>query len=743
MHKLDLLIVLLAGFANISIALLVYLKNKQHLTNKIFLFLIGSLVGWMFANYLSVSLDDTDKVFIAVKFVLATVVLQTTFFYLFVSAFPGNHLTISQKHKKIYLTLSALIFLIGLYPGFFSGYELKGDSISPQPSPLIVLFMLHTGFSVIGGSFRLWNRFKKSVGMERTQFKYLMIASAVILVISPLTNFMLPVVFDFYFFTPFGPVYTFIFASIIGYSMARHRLFDFRTVVAKALAYLFSIGLAGTIYVLTVFTLSTIFLSKEEVSIKILIFYAFLAILLSFNFGFIKQFFDKVTNRIFYKDAYEPQEFLDKLNNSIVSNIEIGILLRHSTAVIEENLKSSFCQIIVPETDSTELKVSGTRDEKYTAEEIKTIDQWMSANGSRIIKYEDLDDSAIDVKNIFDKYDISLLSHLTTSLYGTQQTIAYIIFGAKKSGNIYSNADIRIIDIISDELVIAIQNALRFEEIQDFNVTLQKEVNDATSKLRKTNEKLKTLDETKDEFISMASHQLRTPLTSVKGYLSMVLEGDAGEINDNQKKLLDQAFVSSQRMVYLIADLLNVSRLRTGKFIIDAQPSNLADVVEGEISQLVEQAKAKAQTLTYDKPTDFPILMLDETKIRQVIMNFADNALYYTPSGGKVKIELTTDKNHIYFAVKDNGMGVPKEEQKHMFTKFYRAKNARSARPDGTGLGLFMAKKVITAQGGNILFESTEGKGSTFGFSFNKKHLATPDKDQPAEGATEQTSQAQ
>jgi signal transduction histidine kinase len=242
--------------------------------------------------------------------------------------------------------------------------------------------------------------------------------------------------------------------------------------------------------------------------------------------------------------------------------------------------------------------------------------------------------------------------------------------------------------------------------------------------LQKTNQRLKEMDETKDEFISMASHQLRTPLTSVKGYVSMVLEGDAGKITTQQKELLTQAFTSSQRMVYLIADLLNVSRLKTGKFIIDAKPTNLADVVEGEISQLREQAKSKKMKFVYDKPANFPEILLDETKIRQVIMNFTDNAIYYTPMGGSITIELKCDKSHIYFMVKDNGLGVPKAEQSHLFGKFYRASNAKKARPDGTGLGLFMAKKVVTAQGGSILFESVEGKGSTFGFVFDRKKLA-------------------
>jgi signal transduction histidine kinase len=241
--------------------------------------------------------------------------------------------------------------------------------------------------------------------------------------------------------------------------------------------------------------------------------------------------------------------------------------------------------------------------------------------------------------------------------------------------------------------------------------------------LRKANERLKELDQTKDDFISMASHQLRTPLTSVKGYVSMVLEGDVGKISTKQKELLDQAFISSQRMVYLIADLLNVSRLKTGKFIIEAKPTNLADVVEGEIRQLIETAKGRGLKLTYQKPTAFPTLMLDDTKIRQVIMNFADNAIYYTPSGGHIAVSLEDKGESIEFTVSDNGIGVPKSEQHHLFGKFYRAGNAKKARPDGTGLGLFMAKKVVVAQGGAIIFRSEEGKGSTFGFNFAKKPL--------------------
>jgi signal transduction histidine kinase len=260
---------------------------------------------------------------------------------------------------------------------------------------------------------------------------------------------------------------------------------------------------------------------------------------------------------------------------------------------------------------------------------------------------------------------------------------------------------------------------------------LQEKVDAATRELRHANHRLKELDQTKDEFISMASHQLRTPLTTIKGYLSMVLEGDVGPVTKDERKMLEMAFDGAERMVFLIADLLNVSRLQSGKFVLDNKPTDLAKMVQSEVTQLQDTAAHHNLKLTLHKPEKFPMLNIDDMKIRQVVMNFLDNAIYYTPAGGSIDVALSQTENTISYTVTDTGLGVPKAEQHHLFAKFYRAGNARKMRPDGTGLGLFMAKKVITAQGGAIIFSSTEGKGSTFGFSFPRNKIEV--KASPAE----------
>jgi signal transduction histidine kinase len=410
--------------------------------------------------------------------------------------------------------------------------------------------------------------------------------------------------------------------------------------------------------------------------------------------------------------------------------LSVDKLLHETIDTLQAAFKADFVAIGLQETATRERQIVGALAGRSFDEAIPPLRTLTLHYDHTVIATDYLGAADQRLKQILDRNNIAVLVRLAPKVKNDHEALGYIAFGRKKSGNPYGSADFRVLDAVASELIIAIQNALHFEEIQNFNKTLQGKVEHATTELRKTNEKLKLLDQTKDEFITMASHQLRTPLTSIKGYLSMVLEGDAGKLTGPQRKMLEQSYASSQRMVYLISDLLNLSRLNTGKFVIESSPVNLAEVVRLEVDQLQETAKSRELTLVYHQPASFPALMLDETKIHQVVMNFIDNAIYYTPAGGTVTVGLRETPTAVEYTVTDTGIGVPKAVQHKLFTKFYRAANAQQARPDGTGLGLFMARKVVAAQGGSIIFESMEGKGSTFGFRFGKAAHAVP-----AEGA--------
>ncbi len=214
----------------------------------------------------------------------------------------------------------------------------------------------------------------------------------------------------------------------------------------------------------------------------------------------------------------------------------------------------------------------------------------------------------------------------------------------------------------------------------------------------------------------MASHQLGTPLTAITGYLSMSLDTDKNNMTTQQREFVSYAVEAAERMTAMSMDLLNVSRLSSGRFMIERQPVDLATLVDQEVHQLLPAADRNGVKLEYVAPaTPLPQLQIDESKTRQVIMNFIDNAIYYTPHG-RVVVALERMGNNLRFTVTDNGIGVPPAEQDKLFAKFYRAENAKKTRPDGTGLGLYLAKRVIEDQGGQIVFHSEEGKGSTFGF---------------------------
>lgn len=633
---------------------------------------------------------------------------------------------VRRRTKYLVYTISLFVLSFTLTPLFVSTAVSNGQVAQLTVGPLYPIYIIYFVGALMLTVYNYLRQYRRGTGSEKAQIKLFVTGVVIYSVFAIVSNAILPVVVQNWSSSRFGPIFTVPFIAITAYAMVRHGLFDIRLVVARSIAYALTLSTLAFLFVVVSFGIFSRFLGTGQLSFGQEAFYIGVAIVIALTFQNIKKFFDKISNRLFYRDAYDPQQLLDQLNKILVSTIDLDKLTSSVSKELAETLKADYCSMIIRPADSDgQERVVGAVSMvgRINPALGKKLDHYVSLTGDSVILVDDIIDRHGTFKDELMQDSIALIIHLNQNIGRHLKGMGYLVLGNKKSGNPYSAQDVRILEIIADELVIAIQNALRFEEIQNFAATLQQKVDEATHKLRRTNEKLRQLDETKDDFISMASHQLRTPLTSVKGYISMVLDGDVGKISAAQRKLLDQAFISSQRMVFLIADLLNVSRLKTGKFVIEPKPTNLAEVVESELRQLQETAKGRDLKLLFQQPKSFPSLNLDETKIRQVIMNFCDNAIYYTPAGGTITVGLTDKPDSVEFTVVDNGIGVPKAEQHHLFSKFYRAGNAKKARPDGTGLGLFMAQKVIVAQGGAIIFTSEENKGSTFGFSFPKAKL--------------------
>ena len=225
---------------------------------------------------------------------------------------------------------------------------------------------------------------------------------------------------------------------------------------------------------------------------------------------------------------------------------------------------------------------------------------------------------------------------------------------------------------------------------------------------------VKELDRQKDELLSIVSHQLATPIASVKWYIEMILDGDLGAINDEQRKQLETVMHSSQNLSDLVGMILDVSRIQLGRVKIEKQPLELNQFFS-EILEVVEpKAVERHVNLVKSIPTNLPEAMLDRRYTRMTIENLMTNAIKYTPENGRVDVTVTIDGKWLHIVVKDTGCGIPVTDQKQIFGKMYRASNVRNSAIDGNGFGLYVAKGAVESQGGEIWFQSSEGKGTTF-----------------------------
>ncbi len=225
--------------------------------------------------------------------------------------------------------------------------------------------------------------------------------------------------------------------------------------------------------------------------------------------------------------------------------------------------------------------------------------------------------------------------------------------------------------------------------------------------------KEKQIDQAKTEFVSLASHQLRTPLTTVKWYAEMLLGNQIGSLTPKQKEYLNEVYGSNQRMINLVNDLLDVSRIDMGTFFAESEQIDLKELVENILKDYKPQISSKKLEInkTFDGSSKIKI---DSRMCRIILQNLLSNAIKYTLAGGKIDLKLNTSSNNLSIKITDNGMGIPADAQGKIFTKFFRAANVKEVDTRGTGLGLYLVKSLVEKAGGKLEFRSKENQGTTF-----------------------------
>ncbi len=688
--------------------LLIGFQDVKSSRNRLAMMVIAVFTIFSIANTLS--LNQSFDQFFWIRLVMSMTALGLYLLYLLLQSLRST--TLLTAANIIIGVLAVSMALLSQTPLIFDGYI---PGVPPQPSTgwLAWLFFVYFGWLASLAVRELLRGLKGDSRQngQYQQFRVLLAGLVPIVALAPMTGLVLPLAGGFNLLIGLGPLYTLFFCLCVSYAMARHGLFDIRSAAVKSMAYVMALSTLAGLYYLLVY-LVTVFVmgDRDEPSSSISPINIAVALVLAFLFQSVRGFFDRLTNRLFYRHGYDRDEFYARFNKIITSTTDLRVLLRRAAVEIEETLGASYV-VFSLEYEQRRVTVGSRTNIRMPRQDSDDLQLRLDGEGGQVIVARELDSRDL-AKKIMYTHRIGMVVQLVRK----DNASGHILIGDQRARD-YNGRDIETLQAIVGELVIAIENAVSVQKIKDLNATLQQRIDAATAELRQTNDRLKRLDAAKDEFLSMASHQLRTPLTSVKGYLSMMIDGDVGKTTAMQRQVLKEAYASSERMVHLIHDFLNVSRLQTGRFMLELRPASMSAVVAGEVASLESAAASRAMKLELkDELGEQQDVIFDETKLRQVIMNYIDNAIYYSKSDTVIKISLVREKDDLVFTVRDTGIGVPKAEQSRLFEKFFRATNARRQRPDGTGVGLYLARRVMQAHGGGVIFKPHSGGGSTFGF---------------------------
>lgn len=365
----------------------------------------------------------------------------------------------------------------------------------------------------------------------------------------------------------------------------------------------------------------------------------------------------------------------------------------------------SFSKILLQRSD-VQQKLLTFKTEYTTSSASSLVTQALS---ERVVKTTENPFEFIDIKeqnpNISE--DLKINSNLVFPLLIRDHRIGVLIVSHKQSLHMLSEYDWDLLQRLVSMVGIALDNAILYNEVQE------------------TNQKLKVLDKLKDEFVSLASHELRTPMTAIKSYLWLFLEDNRQKLSDQQKMYVERAYTSTDRLINLVNDMLNVSRIESGRLIINKAYIDLPSTVAAAVAEVAPVAKEQKKTLTLLPSTQPITVYADSDKIKQVLLNLIGNSIKFTPDGGQISVSVSVKEGYAYVNVKDTGRGISQQDIGKLFKKFgiVGSTSVLTHGAQSTGLGLYISKSIVNLHGGKIgAYSDGENKGSLFSFSLPIAH---------------------
>ncbi len=737
MLAVEIILGIVAFALNTYFALAVFLRNYRSWTHRLFLFLAVVIDIYIVINYFSLHppVATPEHQLMWIRLVMAVVAFVGPTVLLLVHTFPKPNLLLSRKKIGLLGLLATGTAFASLTPAIFSGIEYPAGQPVPIPGPLIPLYFLDFVGLVALSIGLLIYKYRRAQGLEKIQHYYFLIGIVATFSLMAITTTVMTVVFKNTGAVFLGPLVIVFMIGSIAYAILKHQFLDIRMVVARTVSFALLVFLTAIVYAAAMLAFQAI-VTDQPLSLLQYIATTSFTVLLMFSFSPMRHVLERTTESIFYHREYDQAELLKKTSKISTSTLSLQKLVDGFTSVIGDEMKVSAIAIAIAEGEKT-VALLGSPDIFLCNEETcrsghvtddlhvyTKIRMALEATADSVLVFDELAESLI--KTVMRERQFSVVLPLIAS----NKYIGCLLLKEKQNGAAYSSVDIKTLQLIAPQVAIAIRNALSYEEIRLFNVRLESEVDKATSKLRKANKSLKELDKLKDDFVSIASHELRTPMTAIKSYIWMALSGKGGKLTKKQRYYLERSYLSTDRLIKLVNDMLNISRIESHRIALSVGKVDLLSLVTeivGEIKSRTDELGIKVEIADHcvdaagKRIGAIPAVIADADKVSEVVMNLLGNALKFTPRKGIITFSFTLDDDMVIVHVSDTGVGMTAETISKLFQKFglmegsYRTNQTAS---QGTGLGLYISRAVVELHKGEIWATSEgEGKGSTFSFS--------------------------
>jgi len=431
----------------------------------------------------------------------------------------------------------------------------------------------------------------------------------------------------------------------------------------------------------------------------------------------------------------KAQEELDKKITGLYTLHELGKEIS-STFNIENLfglinqpfvLKLGFSKLLIMLKNDASGMLATKSSTGYSEAEIKTIESELNKRKfiNALFKKEQSVIVNRENESIGQEYNLldilNVESFITAPIIVKDEPVGFILMGNASVYGKTIEGDSELLSILAGQIGIAIENTKLYTELFGSHKELERRVAERTQELEKLNEELKNLNKMKSDFISAVSHELRTPLAISKEALSLLLRKKVGALSEQQEGIVSMANANIDRLGYLINDILDASKINADKMMLNKEMINVVDLVKEVFEAWQLKAKTKHIQFTLSIPEEPLMIDVDKVRFMQILSNLVSNAIKFTLESGKVDLVIEEMNDMVKFIVRDNGIGIEKEDISKIFQKFQQLQRTYGPGIQGTGLGLNITKSLVELHGGQIFFNSEVGKGTTFAFTIPKK----------------------